>query len=340
MQVYILFRKGTLFDVVLHKISDRNTILLPNPRIIPCHTVTLDFDLAVCYNTDSISRRLSMTERFCDLHTHSRFSDGTLTPTELVAEAKRIGLSAIALTDHNTISGLPEFISEGQRQDIEAIPGCEFSTDYDGIELHIVGLFISPSRFAAVQDFLAEGVRRKRENTLQLVEALQKGGMAVDYDEIKNKAGGEINRAHIASELCEKGYAASVDDAFKRFLEPKHGYYKRFKRVPSVEAIGFIRSIGAVPILAHPLLDLDELELCRFLPSAIEAGLCGIETDYTKFDESKRKALRDIADSFDICKSGGSDFHGERKPDVALGTGHGDLKIPYEYLPKLRELAK
>lgn len=281
-----------------------------------------------------------MTERFCDLHTHSIFSDGTFTPTELAAEAKRVGLSAIALTDHNTISGLSELISEGQVQGVEPIPGCEFSTDYEGIELHIVGLFISPSRFCAVGDFLEEGVRKKRENTLQLIEALRKGGMALDYDEIRSKAGGEINRAHIASELFEKGYACSVEDAFKRFLEPKHGYYKKLKRVSSLETIGFIRSVGAVPILAHPLLDLDELELRRFLPSAIDAGLCGIETDYTKFDESKRRALRDIADSLGICRSGGSDFHGARKPDVALGTGHGDLRVPYEYLTKIRELAK
>lgn len=281
-----------------------------------------------------------MSERFCDLHTHSRFSDGTLTPSELVSEAKRIGLSAVALTDHNTISGLSEFISEGQRQGIEAIPGCEFSTDYDGIELHLVGLFIRPQSFSAVSDFLEEGVRQKKENTLRLIEALRKGGMSLDYDEIKSKAGGEINRAHIASELCEKGYAASVDDAFRRFLDPKHGYYKKLRRVSTTEAIGFIRSLGAVPILAHPLLDLDELELLRFLPSAIDAGLCGIETDYTKFDESKRKTLRKIADSFGICRSGGSDFHGERKPDVALGTGHGDLKVPYEYLQRLKNLAR
>jgi predicted metal-dependent phosphoesterase TrpH len=281
-----------------------------------------------------------MPEHFCDLHTHSRFSDGTLTPTELVTKAKSIGLSAVALTDHNTISGLSEFIIAGQKQGLEVIPGCELSTDYDGIELHLVGLFIRPQSFSTVSDFLEEGVRQKKENTLRLIEALRKGGMSLDYDEIKSKAGGEINRAHIASELCEKGYAKSVDDAFRRFLDPKHGYYKKLRRVSTTEAIGFIRSLGAVPILAHPLLDLDELELLRFLPSAIDAGLCGIETDYTKFNESKREALRNIADSFGICKNGGSDFHGERKPDVALGTGHGDLKVPYEYLQKLKKLAR
>lgn len=281
-----------------------------------------------------------MTEKICDLHTHSTYSDGTFTPIELIAEAERVGLSALALTDHNTVSGLPELLEAGKNSPVRVVPGCEFSTDYNGIELHVVGLFIAPSQFATVSSFLEDGVRRKLENTLQLIEALRGGGMQIDYEEIRAKTDGEINRAHIATALFEKGYADSVNDAFSKFLVPEKGYYKPIKRVSAVEAIGFIRSIGAVAVLAHPLLDLDELELCRFLPSAVDAGLCAIETDYTRFSPDKRIRLREIADSFGVLYSGGSDFHGARKPDVALATGSGDLLVPLSYLTALEQLAR
>ena len=138
---------------------------------------------------------------YCDLHTHSNFSDGTYSPAELIAEAARLGLSAIALTDHNTVAGLPDFMTAGQGSGVEAIPGCEFSTDYQGTELHILGLFIEPQHYATVTALLEKAQQEKERSNRNLVAALNDDGYTLDYDKICSTCNGQINRAHIAAEL-------------------------------------------------------------------------------------------------------------------------------------------
>ena len=276
-------------------------------------------------------------DKICDLHTHSVFSDGTYTPEELIDSAIAIGLSAIALTDHNTADGLPTFLRAAKGKPIEAVAGVEFSVDLDGTELHLLGLFIDEKHFSPINELMLDYVRRKEDSNIDLVDALARDGVIIEYDKLKSATpNGKVNRAHIASEMVALGYTASVQDSFKRYLAPSCGYYREPRRPTAFEMIEYIRSIEAVPVLAHPFLNLDEAKLSDFLPRAKSAGLCGMECIYTKNDEKTTALSFALADRFGLLPSGGSDFHGKNKPDTHLATGRGNLKIPYEYFLTLR----
>ena len=274
---------------------------------------------------------------YCDLHTHSNFSDGTFSPAELIAEAACLGLSAIALTDHNTVAGLPDFVAAGQGSGVEAIPGCEFSTDYQGTELHILGLFIEPAHYGTVTNLLEQAQQEKERSNRNLVAALNDAGYTLDYDKICSRCNGQINRAHIAAELVDRGYFDTIQQAFKGPLSAKYGLYIPPKRIDAYDCIRFIKSLGAVAVLAHPFLSLDEADLRAFLPEAVAAGLYAMEVAYSKYSPETTAAAYAVADDFGLKYSGGSDFHGENKPDIALGSGRGDLQIPLAWLQALKK---
>jgi len=277
---------------------------------------------------------------FCDLHTHSDFSDGTDSPARLLDLAEQAGLCAVALTDHNTVSGLPAFLEAARGRKLRAIPGTEFSTDYNGIELHILGLFLRPEHFAAVTERTEEYQRRKEESNIQLVRRLKEAGYAIDYQTIKAAtAGGQVNRARIGAELARLGYVESVQDAFAKLLKPKHGYYVPPKRESPFEIIRFIKSLGAVAVLAHPFLNLNEQQLREFLDEAVKWGLDGMETMYSTYDRETAALSHRIAQAYGLLPSGGSDYHGEIKPHIEIGIGQGDLRVPKEYLLALEERA-
>lgn len=275
-------------------------------------------------------------KEFCDLHTHSTFSDGTCTPTELVRAAKELGLGAIALTDHNTIAGLPEFLAAAENAGVTAVPGVEFSTDFEGLDVHILGLFIRPEDYRKVSELLEEGCRQKEQSNLKLVNALRADGYDLDYADIKARSpGGQINRAHIAAVLTEKGYTASIKDAFSTILSQKHGYYHPPRRPGSFEVIRFIKSLGAVAVLAHPLLTMDAQTLHRFLHPALAGGLDAMETVYSTYDAQTAALAASIAAEYGLLQSGGSDFHGGNKPDTRLATGRGALRVPLDFYERL-----
>ena len=273
----------------------------------------------------------------CDLHTHSIFSDGTCTPTEIIEKAIEIGLSAVALCDHNTVDGIPEFLSAAKDKNIEAIAGAEFSVDYNGTELHLLGLYIPEKMLSKVSNLMTEVNKRKEESNIALVNSLNKAGYCLDYLEIKGKSPkGKINRAHIAAELTAKRYTESIKQAFETILSKDAGHYVEPKRLTVFETIEFIKSIGAVPILAHPFLNLSEKELLDFIPLAKESGLVGIECYYSLYDESLVNKSVEIATGFGLKQSGGSDFHGTNKPDIKLGFGKDNLSISYEYAKTIK----
>ena len=274
--------------------------------------------------------------KYCDLHTHSHYSDGTCSPAELISEAEAKGLSAVVLCDHNTVEGLGEFFAAAKNSAVEAIGGVEFSTDYGDVELHIVGMFITSEHIEAVDGMATELRRRKDESNIALVENLQRGGYDIDYGELKAANPGIINRAHIAAKLVEKGYTGSIKEAFSTLLAKDGRYYVQPKRLDVFETIKFIKSIGAVAILAHPFLSLSEAELRKFLPEATKCGLDGMETLYSEYDEATTELAMRIAHEFGIKQSGGSDYHGARKPGIGLGTGRGDLRVPEALLDELR----
>ena len=281
-----------------------------------------------------------------DLHTHTHFSDGTYSPAELIDEAERVGLSAIALCDHNTVRGLDEFLAAAQGRNIEAVPGIEFSTDYltsEGrvLELHMLALFVRPKHHEAINALVAQMAENKQKSNRALIKELQRHGYDITYDEVCAEANGNVNRAHVAAVMTRKGYTPTIQEAFAMLLNPENGLYQPPARLPVFETIKFIRSIGAVPVLAHPFLQFKENEagLRAFLDQAIPCGLVGMETLYSTYDEKTTSLSRAIAHEYGLCESGGSDFHGERKPDIALGTGKGNLAIPYEFLGRLKAFA-
>lgn len=273
---------------------------------------------------------------YCDLHTHSYFSDGTYSPTELINEAEAKGLTALVLCDHNTVDGLDEFLAAAKGKNVRAIAGIEFSTDYGEVELHIVGMFIDHCHFEAVNELVGELRRRKDESNITLIENLRKDGYEVDYDEIKIGTKGIVNRAHIAAKLTEKGYTGSIKEAFATLLSKDSKYYVQPRRLDVFETIKFIKSIGAVAVLAHPFLNLKEDELRVFLPKAKACGLAAMETLYSTYDEATTELAVQMAREFGLKESGGSDFHGARKPDISLGIGRGNLRVPDEFLRELR----
>lgn len=274
-------------------------------------------------------------EKLCDLHAHSTASDGSLTPTELLRLAVETGLSAVVLSDHNTVMGLPEFMEAAKGLPLEAVPGVEFTSEYAGTELHILGLYIRPEHYEKVNALLDEFKRRKDVSNQKLVAALEAAGYRADYKKYCDDHG-YVNRAHIARALLEAGHVESVEQAFKTLLREGGDYYEPPRRLDAFEVIRFIKSLGAVAVLAHPLLNLDETGLRAFLPRAKEAGLDGMETEYTKYSPEKTALAKALAAEFQILESGGSDFHGAAKPDVSLGSGRGNLKIPLTYLEKLK----
>ena len=268
-------------------------------------------------------------ERFCDLHTHSVYSDGTYTPAQLLAEAQQRNLSAIALTDHNTVAGLPDFLAAAEKYSVEAVPGVEFSTDSNGTELHILALYLKPEYFPQVMDLMHQYHLRKDQSNIDLVNALNKAGYDISYEKIKSATPeGQVNRALIAAELMHRGYVESVQDAFGKLLSPKHGYYTPPARPTPKEMLGTIRDLGAVSVLAHPYLNLKQEQLRGFLEQAVHWGLQGMEVHYSTYDDATTAAAIEMADAFSLLHSGGSDFHGENKPDIQLGVGRGGLRIP------------
>ena len=274
----------------------------------------------------------------CDLHSHSIYSDGTNTPSEIIELALELNLSSIALCDHNTVDGLVEFIEYGRNKNIEIVPGCEFSVDYNGKELHLLGLYIDEKYFDDISSLMKEVNDRKDQSNIDLIEALNQDGYLVNYEIIKNNTpNGKFNRAHVASELVKLGYVNNRDEAFKTLLSKKGKYYKEPKRLTVWEMLDVLVRIHAIPILAHPFLNLSESELIEFLPKAKEKGLVGMEVYYSLYDKDITNKAIELANKYHLKYSGGSDYHGENKPNISLGRGKGNLVIPNDFLISLKE---
>ena len=275
--------------------------------------------------------------RMCDLHTHTVHSDGTFSSSELAREAKRIGLSAIALTDHNSTAGLDEFLSVARELSLEAAAGVEFSVDYEGEELHVIGLFIEREHYGRVMEFIGDLKEKKNVANRKLIDKLRAIGYDVDYDAIlATTPEGYVNRAHIAIDMVRRGYIESVSEAFETLLSEKSGYYVSPEKPGIFETIEFIDSIGAVSILAHPLLQLSRDELRELLMKDGCRKLDAVETLYAKYSLEDREFSSALCRELSLLESGGSDFHGENKPGQELGVGRGDLLVPYEFFEKLK----
>lgn len=276
---------------------------------------------------------------FCDLHLHSTKSDGTDTPSELIALAKEKNLIA-ALTDHNTADGIEEFLTAADAMGVTAIGGAEFTADCHGSELHILGLFLTPDELPAIRGFTDDYRHRKIESNRQVVKLLQEKGYHIRYERLLEQYEEiGINRAHIAEELVKAGDFPAIRIAFTEVLDQKRGLYRPPKRSTHEEVICFIRSVHAVPVLAHPFLSEDSAETVeKYLPEMVAAGLIGMETLYSEYDEATTERAKRLAARYGLSESGGSDYHGTRKPDIFMGCGKGNLQVPESVYRNLRDI--
>ena len=275
-----------------------------------------------------------------DLHTHSTASDGSETPSALVDKAVDLGLSAFALTDHDTLEGIEEARASAERAGIELIPGTELSLDHEG-GMHLVVLWLEPGS-GPLQDRLA-GLQFGREGRNAAIVGLLDGlGMPMSLDEvIEESGGGTVGRPHIAAVMMRKGYVESISEAFDLWLGAGKPAYAARPRLSPEEAIGLAHDSGGVPVLAHPhTLGINRShEMADLLIRLRSAGLIGLEALCAAYQRHEREGYTDLAHRFGLIASGGSDYHGTYKPYLELGTGYGDLAVPDGVLDELRAAA-
>lgn len=272
-----------------------------------------------------------------DLHTHSRVSDGSEAPGRVVELAAAAGCSAVALTDHDSLGGLDDAGAAAEAAGIRLVRGCEVSCASDTGSAHVLCYFIE-GRHGPLQDELRRLRHDRAERNAALLARCAELGLPVTTEEVVAEAGGAdgVGRPHVAAVLVRNGAASSVADAFDRFLGKGAPAYVPKARLTVGEVAGLATASGAVAVLAHPLsLGLEPDTLERLLAAHAEAGLAGLECHYGRYDPATRRDLVALARRHALVATGGSDFHGAYKPDLAVGTGTGDLQVPDEALADL-----
>jgi len=273
---------------------------------------------------DSFSARV-------DLHAHSTASDGELTPAELVRYAHARGLSALALTDHDSVDGIDAALAAARGTALEIIPGVELSCDVPQTEVHVLGYFVDwrAPAFEAMLVKFREGRYGRAEKMVKKLTAL---GAPISFERVKQIAGdASIGRPHVAQALVEAGHVATISEAFDRYIgRTGPAYVERFRLTPE-DAVALILRAGGVPVLAHPR------DVTHFIEPLVKVGLIGLEAQYGRYDEVTRADLVRWAKRYDLIVTGGSDFHGLNR--MANLSNLGDVDVPREVVDQLRARA-
>jgi predicted metal-dependent phosphoesterase TrpH len=253
--------------------------------------------------------------------------------------AAAAGCSAVALTDHDTLDGISLAAARAAELDVRFIPGCEISCPHSGT-LHLLVYFVEPGS-GPLPDELVRLQRVRDERNRVMVDRLAAMGLPITYEELQAEAGGTgAGRPHAAAVLVRKGRADSINDAFVRFLGKGRPGYVEKERLPVAEAVRLARASGAVTVLAHPLsLGLEPAGLSAAVAELAEAGVAGLEAVYGRYSPEERAALVDLAERNGMVATGGSDYHGDYKPDLRVGVGRGDLAVPDDVVDRLAERA-
>lgn len=274
-----------------------------------------------------------------DLHLHSTASDGSVAPGELISLARREGVGFAALTDHDTVAGVEEFLAAAtEAPEVEAIGGIEVSCVHQGVYTHILGYGVekaSDSMLRTLEEFRVA----RDQRCVDIVERLRELGVDLDLDEVMAESGGEsVGRPHIAAVMVRKGVVADVSAAFREYLATGKKAYVERKKPLGVEAVEFLRSEKLVPVLAHPpTLHMPAENLAGFVKELVDVGLRGIECYYPGYSESDAGRCLTLAKRHGLLRTGGSDFHGDSKPNIRVGKGDGTLRVPEAAGDRLRE---
>ena len=266
--------------------------------------------------------------KFAYLHVHTHFSDGTFSPERLVEEALRTDLSCIAVTDHDNVSGV-EPARKAAAGRLEVLSGVEMTAEVGGAEIHILGYLIDhtqPSFLGMLKKMQELRVRRVHE----MCQKLKQLHMPIEPQEVFDLAEpGSVGRLHVARVLVDRGYVATTSEAFARFIgDRKPAYVAKFKMTPK-EAIGWIRRVGGIPVLAHPYL----LSANVLIEDLVRAGIMGIEAFYTEHTDFQKNEFVRMAENWGLLVTGGSDCHGEARHEIKIGR----VRLPYSYVELLRE---
>ena len=275
-----------------------------------------------------------------DLHLHTTHSDGSFSTAEVMAFAKQAGLTALAITDHDIVDGIPEATAIGNELGIEVVPGVEISSRLGESELHILGYFLNWTDPLLAQRLSTLRDSRHLRNP-KIVQRLNELGIPITYEEVRALAGTEsVGRPHIARLLMEKKFVTSAKEAFDRYLANGRPAFVDRELPEPAEAVRWIREAGGVPVLAHPTWVRTSAEGLRVLVRELKAaGLGGVEVHYSTHTPSQTTEYLDLAKQCDLLVTGGSDFHGVTKPDIEVGIGRGQLKVSQKLLDPLRKAA-
>ncbi len=279
--------------------------------------------------------------RYIDLHTHSTASDGSDTPSEIIQLAVQKNLAAVALCDHDTVSGIPEFLDAARGGETEAVPGLEISTCLYNHEVHIVGLFID-HECTELRELCTRMRRIREERNEKILYLLHTGGYEITAEDVAEFAVGEsAGRPHMARALVKKGYFETVQQAFAKCLKRNTPFYvPRSSYVTQEEAIHAIHAAGGLAFWAHPLNSgsgTGRSKLKKFLKNMIAYGLDGLEGYYSLYTEYQQGLANAVAEEMGILVSGGSDYHGQSQPAVSMGSGLGKLAVPEEVFFRMKE---
>ena len=281
---------------------------------------------------------MTVIEQRIDLHTHTSFSDGTLTPEELVFEAKRIGLAAIAVTDHDTCDGLPRAVSAGRKAGIPVIRGCELSTRTERGEMHILGLWV-PENDPSFEKELARLRNFRNERNAKILEKLRALGCDITEEDLALQAKGRaVGRPHIALALLAKGCVKSRAQAFHQYIGEGAKAYVPKETITPDQGCRLLKKVGATVCVAHPMLHKYPMDwLYDTLKRLVSCGLDALEAWHTEHSPQETALCREWALKLGLGLTGGSDFHGANKQGVSLGSGRNNLYIPFSVLTALRE---
>jgi len=277
-----------------------------------------------------------------DLHTHTAFSDGSQTPAELVEEAAAIGLTAIAVTDHDTVDGLPEALAAGERLGVDVVPGVEINLEHDQVTMDMLGYFLAGMPTEELLAELAELRVYREERNARMVARLAELGLPLDPEDLAAASeNGAVGRPHIGEAMVRRGYVRSISEAFKLYLRRGAPAWVDRRRLALGRALKLLRASGALPVLAHPgIIRTDAAGLNAIVRDAARGGMAGIECYYPLHDEGTVARCLGLAGKYALVPTGGSDYHGTVKPKARLGVASLGEPVPDEVLADLRCVAE